>query len=322
MDIKSVTVFAPATVANVGPGFDILGFAIDSLGDTLTLTECTEPGLSLEVVSTKGTSLPADPLKNAATAPILTLARTHNISLSHRAILYKNMPIGSGLGSSAASAAAGAFAANELLGLGLSRLELVQFAMDGEQVACGSPHADNVAPALLGGISLIQSYSPLRIFSLPNRLEDLWLSVIHPDVLVETEQARNVLPKSYPRDIVVAQLGQVSALIAGFTLGSPELLAAGAKDFLAQPYRSRLIPGYDEAQSAALSLGALSFGISGSGPSVFALSLTKERAAMVSEGIAEEFKKHHLQTHSITSAINMQGAVCCDAPIRPADLTS
>lgn len=314
MGTKSVTVFAPATVANVGPGFDILGFAIDSLGDTLTLNQCSQPGLSLEVVSSRGTSLPADPLKNAATVPILTLAQAHSVTLSHKAVLYKDMPIGSGLGSSAASASAGAFAANELFGLGLSRLELIKFAMDGEQVACGSPHADNVAPALLGGISLIQSYSPLRIFSLPNKLEDLWVSVVHPDVVVETEQARSVLPHHYSREVVVGQLGQISALVAGLTLGNSELLAVGSEDFLAQPYRSRLIPGYAEARRVALETGALSFGISGSGPSVFALSLTRKRAEQVSICIAEEFKKLHLQTHSITSAINIKGTVCCEAP--------
>ena len=274
---KKITVFAPATVANLGCGFDAMGLAIDAPGDELTLELNSLKSLCIRKISGDQKKLSYDPFKNTAAVAIQSLLDALEINQGFDIYLKKKMPLGSGLGSSAASAAAGAFAVNELLGRPFTKVELIRFAMAGEKVASGAAHADNAAPSLLGGIVLIRSYEPLEIISLPIP-DKLLIVVVHPDVEVLTKNARAVLPKSIPMKVGIAQWSNTAALVAGLYSDDYELIGRAITDHVAEPYRAGLIPCFNEVKLAALTNGALGCSISGSGPSVFAFCKGKQAA--------------------------------------------
>ncbi len=303
----SVTVFAPATVANVACGFDSLGFAIDAPGDRVTVRKSTTPGLRITTITGDNGKLPLDPRKNTAGVSALALLEKLGETSGVEMEIHKQMPLGSGLGSSSASSAASVLAVNKLLGSPFTREELLIFAMEGEKAACGVAHADNAAPSLLGGFILIRSYNPLDIVRLPHP-DELWCSVIHPHVEILTEDARNVLRRRVRLEDAVVQWSNLGGLIAGLFQSDYELIGRSLNDIIFEPVRSLLIPGFEIMKSEAMKAGALGCSISGSGPSVFALCRGETSARRVAQSMLEGLQNAGLQGDIFVSQINSRGA--------------
>lgn len=306
MTTKQVYIYAPATIANIGVGFDVLGIAIDQPGDIVFAEQRSDKGLFFSLYA-DGIAVPADTNNVAAHVAQLMLDELQP-SLGVTLDLYKKMPIGSGLGSSGASSAAAAVAINALLDKPLNKIDLVRFAAEGERLATGNAHADNVAPSILGGACLIRSYNPLDIIQLPFQNNFFWV-VVHPHVIIETKSAREKLPKNIPLATAVEQWGNVGALVAGLILGNAKILAKSFNDQIAEPVRAPLIPAFNEAKLAALQAGAIGFSISGSGPSVFAVTPSMAIAEQVALSIKQTFlKTANIESESYISRINQIGA--------------
>lgn len=274
---KSLSVFAPATVANVACGFDIFGFALEFPGDEIYVELSPVPGVRILKITGDGGRLPLDPAKNTAGLSVIKLLEHLQTRQGFDIVINKKMPLGSGLGSSAASAVGSLFAVNQLLGTPLAPIELVPFAMMGEKMACGHGHADNAAPGLLGGFVLIRSYNPLDIVQIPCSL-DLYCTILHPKIEIETRMARKILKKTVSLEQHVEQTGNAAGLVIGLMQGNTELVQRCLEDVIIEPLRSALIPGFYNIKAAALAAGALGCSISGSGPSLFALSLDRDKA--------------------------------------------
>jgi homoserine kinase len=317
--MKTVTGFASATVGNVACGFDVLGFAITEPGDEVTLTlhdeRQSDCPVSITAIEGDGGALPTDPKKNTSSFVVLKFLEhlraakgipfDGHISLS----LKKNLPLSSGMGSSAASAAAALVAANELMGSPCSKMELVHFAIEGERVACGSAHADNAAPAILGNFILIRSYHPLDLITIKPPAH-LFCTLVHPHTELKTSFARSVLPKSVSLSIATQQWGNVGALVSGLLMEDYDLIGRALVDVIAEPKRAPLIPGFTEVKHAALESGALGCSIAGSGPSIFAFSSSRETALSVGKAMQEAFlcSSAALQSDMWVSPICSEGA--------------
>ena len=305
MKPKIVKVYAPATIANVGAGFDVLGIAIDAPGDIVIAKRIPEPELIFSLRQ-RTPNVPAHSKNVAAHVAQLLLDEARppfGVALT----LFKKMPVGSGLGSSGASCAAAVFAVNALLPKPLSKMDLLPFAVEGERLASGAPHADNVAPSLLGGVCLIQSYQPLSVIKLPVKNVFYWI-VAHPHCIVETKKARHILPTSLPLSVTTSQLGCLGGLITGLITGDKPLTGRSIQDFIAEPARAKLIPGFAAAKQAAFAAGALGYSISGSGPSVFALAASLKEAKQIARAIQTAFKQQaKLKCDIYISKINQNG---------------
>lgn len=302
----NIKVFASATVANVTCGFDVLGFAVSNPGDEIILKPNNLEKVRIIEISGDGGKLPLDPTLNTASVSINSYLSHIESGQGFDIYLEKKMPLGSGLGSSAASSVAGVFAANALMGSPLSSLELLSFAMEGERQACGSAHADNVAPALLGGMVLIRSYDPLDVIPIPVK-KPLYVSLIHPQISIATKDAREILKKQVLMKDAVRQWGNIAGLVAGLMQGDFSLISRSMQDVIVEPIRSILIPGFDDIKAAALETGALGCGISGSGPSIFSLSPDKETAEKVGEKMFEVFHRLDIMSEVYISGINDEG---------------
>lgn len=304
----SIRVFAPATIANVTCGFDVLGFAIDHPGDEVIIKLINNNASKIVIKEITGDHgfLPYDPNKNTTTIAIQEFIKHIKSNVSIEVTLHKKMPLGSGLGSSAASAAAGVVAINELLETGIKREELIRFAMESEKSASGSAHADNVAPAILGGFTLIRSYDPLDIIKIPTP-NDLYASVIHPHIEINTRDARSIVRPTIHLKNAIQQWGNVGGFIAGLIMSDYELMARSMHDVVVEPVRSILLPGFTLVKTAALYNNAIGCGISGSGPSIFALSRGVDTANIVAEAMLNEFKKINISGDIFVSKINLNG---------------
>ena len=254
-----------------------------------------------------GGRLPLDAEKNTASVAVISFLKAIDSHAGVEIELTKKLPLGSGMGSSAASAAAALVGINYLLGEPLSRRELLPFAMESERIACGSAHADNVAPSLLGGFVLIRGYEPLDVVSIPTP-ENLFCTLVHPHLELKTQDSRQVLRSSIPLKDAITQWGNIAGLIAGLMKPDFGLIGRSLKDVVAEPVRSLLIPGFDVIKEKAIESGALGCGISGSGPTIFALSTEKEIALRAGKVIQQEFQKLKLQSEVYISKINCTGA--------------
>jgi homoserine kinase len=287
---RRIRVFAPATVANLGPGFDVLGLALSQPGDELEAELCDRPGVEIVDVTGDGGVLSHDPDKNVVGRAARDVLRRAGAPNGVRLWLHKQMPLASGLGSSGASSAAGAVAANELLGRPLSELDVVSCAMEGERAASGTPHADNVAPSVMGGIVLVRSYEPFECIALPLPGQ-LCISVVHPHCEVSTAEARRLVKgRTYSLDQIVPNLGNIAALVAALGRGDLELLGRSIEDRLVEPLRAQLIPGFDAVKKAALAAGGLGCSIAGSGPSVFAFADSVSAAQRIGGAMQAGFR--------------------------------
>jgi homoserine kinase len=289
-----IRVFAPATIANLGPGFDVLGLALGAPGDLLEAKLSDRPGVEIVEITGDGGLLSREPEKNVAScaaADVLRRAAAHGAAARGMHLwLHKQLPLASGLGSSGASSAAAAFAANELLGRPLSERDVVLSAMEGERAASGTPHADNVAPSVMGGIALVRSYAPLEVISLPVP-STLHVAVVHPHCRVSTAEARRLVKaRTYSIDEIVPNLGNVAALVAALASGDLALLGRSIHDGLVEPVRAPLIPGFAAVKEAALAAGALGCSIAGSGPSVFAFAAGEDSAREIGAAMQAAFR--------------------------------
>jgi homoserine kinase len=303
---QTIRVFAPATVANVSCGFDIFGFAVHEPGDEVLLTLRNTPGVKILSIHGDKGLLSVDPEKNTAGVAAQAFLNAYAPDAGVDIELFKGLPIGSGLGSSAASAAAVLFGLNRLLGHPADGKALLEFGLQSEKSACGSAHGDNVIPSLLGGFILIRSYHPLDIRHLPIP-EDLYCTLVFPQVEIETRKARKLIPKSIPLETAVRQWGNTAGLAAGFCLSDYDLIARSMEDFIAEPVRATLIPQYPLVTKSAQDAGALGCGISGSGPTVFALSKGKETAQKVREAMRAVYEKSHVTYQTWVSPLNPEG---------------
>ncbi len=302
-----VRAFAPATVANVSCGFDILGFAIDALGDTVELRTKSEPGLQVKSITGDAGRLPLEVGKNTCAVAIQTMLDALGINPGIDIYLQKGLPLGSGMGSSAASAVAALEAANHLLGNPFTKMELLPFAIEAEKVACGAGHADNVAPSLLGGFVLIRDYHPLDVIKL-HVPEELYCMLLHPHFELKTADSRSVLRNQIPMVLSTIQSGNVAGLIAGLYQQDYDLISRSLKDVIAEPYRAVLIPGFYEVREALKEAGALGMGISGSGPTLFVLSKGATNANHLAEAARGIYQKIGLGVDIYFSKINTMGA--------------
>jgi len=302
--MNQIKIFTPASVANVSCGFDVLGFCLDTIGDFMIVSKTDTPGV--QIGSVTGEKVPKDPLKNVASVAVLSLLETHPSKCGFKIDIDKQIKPGSGIGSSAASAAGAVFAVNELLGKPFTRNELIKFALAGESLASGAYHADNLAPVLLGGFTLVRSNKTLDVIKLPIPPE-LFATVIHPKIELKTIHSRAILKDTIPLNKAIEQWGNLGAFISALYTNNYELLSRSMEDKVIEPYRSILIPKFKEIKSAALISGALGSGISGSGPSIYALSKGKEIAKKVGFSMELELKKLDIEFDLHISKINNEG---------------
>ncbi|MBK8292586.1 MAG: homoserine kinase [Flammeovirgaceae bacterium] len=305
--MKSVKAFAPATVANVCCGFDILGFAVDAPGDEVKVTLRNDSEIKIkEIIGDEG-KLPYEVEKNTASVAIISFLKKIESKQGVDIELVKNLPLGSGMGSSAASGVAALIAINHLMGNPLTRNQLVPHAMEAERIACGAAHADNVAPSLLGGFVLVRDYDPLDVIKI-EAVENLYCTLVHPHLELKTEDSRKVLRHSVTLKDAITQSGNIAGLMIGLLKPDYHLISRSLKDVIAEPMRSVFIPGFNNLRQIAMEAGALGFGISGSGPTVFALSQSETKAQQIAEAIQVEFLRHKLNTDPYVSKVNQEGA--------------
>ncbi|RXM40385.1 homoserine kinase [Chryseobacterium sp. CH21] len=301
--MKKVKLKVPATVANLVCGFDILGMAVHDPYDEMEFRLLETPEIIIKHSDTFG--LPEEPSKNVAGVVLLKIQEYFNMKNGFEVIIHKHIKPGSGLGSSAASAAGAAFGANVLLGNKLSKEEMVHFAMFGEELASGVRHADNIAPCIYGGITLVKSTSPIDI--IPLNSPDLFVTAVHPQVEVKTSDARQILKKNITLESAVEQWGNIAGLVAGIQKDDFPLIGRSLNDVIIEPVRSILIPKFNEIKEKSLQLGALGGGISGSGPSIFMLSEQKETAEKIAKMMQSAYDAIEIESLVYVSKINPAG---------------
>jgi homoserine kinase len=307
MKNRTVTVFAPASLSNLGPGFDVLGLALEQPGDVVVARIKKEQGLSF-YADGMGESRYGNTKKNVAAYVAELMMKEFKLPFGIELTLHKKMPIGSGLGSSAASSVAAVVALNALLPKPLKKPDLLRFCVEGERLASGSPHADNVAPSLLGGACLIRSYEPLDVVQIPVK-NSFWFVVVHPHVVVLTKTARKILPRNVPLRKAVNHWGNVSGLTVALMTGDARLLGKCMEDVIIEPVRAKLVPGFYEAKESAFSQGAFGCTLTGSGPSMFAVASSKNKAREIGNAMARSFTKiSNTKSDIFVSRINLDGA--------------
>ena len=302
--METINLFCPATIANVSCGFDVLGLCLDSVGDEMKITKVKEKGIFIS--SIKGQELPIEPSKNVAGVAAMSLINEYNTDYGFNIEIIKKIKPGSGIGSSAASAAGAVFGINKLLGSPFDKKKLITFAMQGEALACGAAHADNVTPALFGGFSLVKGYEPLEVLKI-HTPKALYATVIHPQIEVKTADARSVLKQNIPLKKAIKQWGNLAGLISALYTEDYELISKCLHDEIIEPMRSPLIPGFYKVKEMAHNAGALGSGISGSGPSIFALSKGKETATKVAKAMSSIYDILKVPYDVHVSCINMEG---------------
>ena len=302
---KSIKIFAPATVANLSCGFDVLGCCLQGVGDEMLIRLSDEPGVRITKIH--GADLPLATNKNVAGVTVVDMLKALNDTTTGVEIeIFKKIKAGSGIGSSAASSAGAVWAVNELLNRPFTNTELVKFAMEGERLASGNAHADNVAPALLGGFTLVRSYEPLDVLKL-HTPDDLYMTVIHPQIEVKTADSRKVVKPNVPLKNAITQWGNLGGFVTGLYTNDYNLIGRSLQDVIIEPMRSILIPEFEKVKSTALENGALGAGISGSGPSIFALCKGKQTADNVAKAINKVYESTGITYDIHVSAINSEG---------------
>ncbi|MFZ4826829.1 MAG: homoserine kinase [Phototrophicaceae bacterium] len=309
MSFSIAEAFAPATVANLGVGFDILGLALTAPGDTVVARRRTQAGLVITKITGDHGKLPLDPTKNTASvAAMKVLQLANRLDVGIELEIHKGLPLGSGLGSSAASAVAGAVATNALLGEPLTRQDLLEPALDGEALVAGR-HPDNVGPCLFGGITLFTSadISGLRTLPIPSNLH---LALVTPYVEVTTAAARAVLPPTIPLRTLVHQTGQVAALIDALYRGDVFALArAMSSDHIVEPARKHLMPHFDSLRDIGIQHGALSVTIGGAGPTLLAVCHSADQAQTVASVMSDAYQQRGIASLANHGQVSLTGAV-------------
>jgi homoserine kinase len=306
MKLKSIKVVAPATVSNVGPGFDIMGFAINTPIEEMTLRLTNKSGIRITKIIGDKNGLPYEIKKNTASVALMHMISKLNDNFGVELEIRKKMISGSGLGSSAASAVAAPFALNELLGRPFTKNELLEFALLGEEIASGSIHADNVAPCLFGGFILIRGYNPTDIVQLSSPRK-LFCTILHPQFEIKTSEARKLIKKKFPLKDVITQTGNAAGLVTGILKSDYDLIKRSLNDLIAEPARATLIPGFYEIKESAMNAGSIGCSISGSGPAIFAFSTSEEDANKIGRAMKKISSKYVKKNIVYVSPINRTG---------------
>ena len=302
--MNEIKIFSPGTVSNVACGFDVLGFCLDNVGDEMIIRKTDKKGIYITKI--EGYDLPYKTEKNVAGVSALALIEDAKPDCGFEIEIYKKIKPGSGIGSSAASAAGSVFGINELLGRPYNKKQLTYFAMKGEAIASQCEHADNLAPAIYGGFVLVKSIHPLEILQLPTP-DDLYVTVIHPQIEIKTAEARAILPKEIPLQKAITQWANLGSLVHALHTNDYDLISKSLHDEVIEPYRSQLIPHFDKVKNAALNAGALGCSISGSGPSIFSLSKGIETAKNVKDAINNIYKTTGIDFDMFVCKINTEG---------------
>ena len=306
--MQSIKVKSPATLSNLCCGFDILGMALHDPYDIIDLKKIDEPIIKIHHQDSFG--LPIDPQKNIAGVALNAMMTALNYKNGFEIIVEKKIKPGSGIGSSAASAAGIVVAANELLGKPFNQQQLVSFAMEGEVLASGSRHADNLAPCIYGGVVLIRDTPSLDIISL--KVPPLFVTIIHPQIEIKTSYARSILPQQIPLKSAVTQWANVAGLISGFLQNDYSLISRSLQDIIVEPVRSKLIPGFDEVKIKSMNAGALGGGISGSGPSLFMLSESETTAYSVEAEMKSVYDNLGIDYKTYVTTVSEKGVEVID----------
>jgi homoserine kinase len=304
-NVTSVTAFAPATCANVAVGFDILGFALENIGDHVTLTTRHDNNIIIESIES-AEDLPLDPDKNTASLVIKKICEDLKVTTGFSLQIKKGIPLSSGMGGSAASAVAALVAFNAFLKKPLTSHELVHYALFGEELASGQPHADNIVPCIFGGLTLIQSVNPITVIQLP--IPNLQCVVIHPHLHVPTKQARNILSKQVPLADFIKQSANLAGFIAALYEQDLHLLKQSFHDTVIEPQRAQFVPGFNDIKQAALQAGSLGVSFSGSGPSMFAFAETIHQATSIKEAMQSQLKANNIDSDAWISLISKKPA--------------
>ena len=302
--MNEIKIFSPATVANVACGYDVLGFCLDAVGDEMLIRKVDKKGIRITKI--EGFDLPFKTELNVAGVSALAMYETLQPDCGFEIEIFKNIKPGSGIGSSAASAVGSVFGMNALLGKPFNKTELTQFAMKGEALASKCEHADNLAPALFGGFTLVKSLSPLEILEIPSP-DNLYATIIHPQIEVKTVDSRAILPKEVKLQEAIVQWANFGSLIHSLHTNNYQLMKSSLHDAIIEPHRSKLIPFYKEVKQAALNAGALGTNISGSGPSIFSLCKGIETATLVSDAIKKVYLSTGIKFDIHISKINIEG---------------
>ncbi len=306
--MTKITVKAPATIANLVCGFDVLGLCVQNPYDIMDVHLLDEKKIIIH--SDDDHALPKDPHLNTAGVPLIEMLKEIEDEIGFEVFIHKNIKPGSGIGSSAASAAGAVVGANYLLGNRFNKEDLVRFAMFGEKTASGVKHADNIAPCIYGGIILIRSIFPLDIIPIPAPV--LYASIIHPQIEVKTADARQILKKEVLLKDAIRQWGNIGGLVAGFLKNDYGLISRSLEDVIIEPIRSILIPGFDEVKKKCKEAGALGGGISGSGPSVFMLSVDESTATTVSKEMQGVYDRLGIDSNVYVGAVSGKGVTIVD----------
>lgn len=306
MKEKNIKVLAPATVSNVGPGFDIMGFALHLPVEEMILTIKAKPGIKIKKISGDDNALPLDINKNTATVALKHMLNQLHENFGIELTINKKIISGSGLGSSAASAVASVFALNELLDKPFTKNQLLDFALQGEAVASGSIHADNVAPCLFGGFILIRDYNPIDLIKIKSP-KNLFCTILHPQFEIKTSEARKLIKMKYSLKELLTQSGNAAGLVTGLLKNDYELIKRSLYDVVAEPARAKLIPGFYDIKNAALNNGSIGCSISGSGPAIFAFSKSMDEAIQIGKAMKNISSKFVKKNNVYVSSINNDG---------------
>ncbi len=301
--MDEISVLAPATVSNVVCGFDCLGFALSDPCDEMTVRKITEK--EVRIINRDNYGLPTDPSKNVAGVSLQAFLHAADVDFGFEVEITKHIKPGSGIGSSSASACGAVVAANRLIDDRFSKPELVELAMAGEMLASGSRHADNLAPCIYGGFTLVRSTEPLDIVEI--RFPTLFATVIHPQIEIKTSEARAMLPQNVPLKEAIRNWSNLGSLVAALAMGDYGLMTRSLEDTIVEPVRKSLIPNFDDVKSACLTAGALGGGISGSGPSIFMLSETEKVAENVEQAMIDVYSKTGIEFNTYVSGIFPEG---------------
>lgn len=302
--MNEIKIFSPATVANVACGYDVLGFCLDTIGDEMVIRKTKEKGITISKID--GFDLPYNIEENVAGVSALAMYNAINVDFGFDIEIYKNIKPGSGIGSSAASAVGSVFGMNELIGNPFNKTQLTEFAMKGEALASQCEHADNLAPALFGGFTLVKSVNPLEVLQLPTP-KDIYATVIHPLIEIKTSESRAILPSKVELENAIHQWANVGSFVHALHTNDYELLSRSLKDVVVEPYRSQLIPSFKEVKQAVLDNGALGCSISGAGPSIFTLNKGLENANRVKQVMHEIYEKTDIDFEIHVTKINEEG---------------
>ncbi|WP_405224186.1 homoserine kinase [Dokdonia sp. Asnod1-B02] len=300
----AIRVFCPATVANVNCGFDSLGFALEGIGDEMVFKKTEGRGVTITEIT--GDKLPMEAHNNVAGVAGNAMLEDINANFGVEIEIHKKIRSGSGIGSSSASAAGAVYGINQFLEKPLSNLELTRYAMKGEALASGNEHADNVAPCIYGGTTLVTGYNPFKVIALPP-MDTVYVGILHPHITIKTKEAREILPTHVPLKDAIAQSQHLAGFVASLYEWDKELFTESIKDVLVEPHRKQLIPHFDEIKAISQQNGCIAFGISGSGPSMFCLAFAK---ADIDKYLSEStalYERNGLQVDSYSSRISGEG---------------